>query len=170
MARAYLGLGSNLGDREKHLLGALALLRRAGVMVGATSRLYETEPWGVTGQPPYLNAACAIDTDLPPHELLATLKETERRTGRRPGLRWGPREVDLDILLYDDLIIATPSLTIPHRGMLERWSVLVPLADIAAQMRHPATGLTIGEHLAALGEPSGIAPYPPGLIGRCTLS
>lgn len=163
MTRAYLGLGSNLGRREANLKRALEELGQRGVRVESVSPIYETEPWGVLRQPRFLNAACAIRTDYPPHVLLDTLKGIEREMGRVPTQRYGPRLIDLDILLYGDLCIDTPRLTIPHPGMVERASVLVPLADIAASLRHPVTGLTVGEHLARLGTTSDVVLYPTGL-------
>jgi 2-amino-4-hydroxy-6-hydroxymethyldihydropteridine diphosphokinase len=161
--RAYLGLGTNLGDRAENIARALEALGKKGLTLCSLSRLYETEPWGVTEQPRFLNAACGIETDLAPHALLDLLKAIERELGRVPSVRYGPRAIDLDILLYGDLRIASPRLTIPHPGMLERASVLVPLAGIAPTLRHPVTGLTIAEHLRQIGSISGLALYPPGL-------
>jgi 2-amino-4-hydroxy-6-hydroxymethyldihydropteridine diphosphokinase len=165
MVRAYLGLGTNLGDREMNLGEAQAALRRHGITVYAFSPLYETKPWGLLEQPLFLNAACAAETDYPPHALLDVLKTIEREMGRVVTVRYGPRVIDLDILLYGDLCINTPRLVIPHAGMLQRASVLVPLADIAPDVRHPVSGLTIVEHLARLGATADVAPYPPGLRG-----
>ena len=159
----YLGLGANLGDRAANLFRALAALGARGILVRRVSPLYETEPWGLTEQPRFLNAACAVETTLAPAALLAALKGIERDLGRVETVRYGPRPIDLDILLYDALTIETPTLTIPHPGMLERATVLVPLADIAGVAVHPHTGRTIREHLAALGQVEGLAPYPPGL-------
>ena len=163
MVRVYLGLGANLGDRAENIARALEMLKGKGLGLLSLSQLYETEPRGVTEQPRFLNAACAMETDLAPHALLNLLKATEVKLGRVPSVRYGPRAIDLDILLYGDLRIATPRLTIPHPGMLERASVLVPLSEIAPMLRHPVTGLTIAEHLGQLGPISGVAPYPPGL-------
>jgi len=164
VVRVYLGLGANLGDRAENIARALVALKEKGLALHSLSRLYETEPWGVTEQPRFLNAACAIEADLTPHALLDLLQATEGELGRVPSVRYGPRVIDLDILLYGDLRIATPRLTIPHPGMLERASVLMPLADIASALRHPVTGVTIAEHLAQLGPISGVALYPPGLL------
>jgi 2-amino-4-hydroxy-6-hydroxymethyldihydropteridine diphosphokinase len=165
MVRVYLGLGTNLGDRETNLAEARAALLRHGITVYVFSPLYETKPWGVLEQPLFLNAACAAETDHSPHALLDVLKTIEREMGRVATVRYGPRIIDLDILLYDDLRISTPRLVIPHAGMLQRASVLVPLADVAPDVRHPVSGLTIAEHLACLGATADVAPYPPGLRG-----
>ena len=162
MVRAYLGLGSNLGNREMNIQRALRLLATHKTRVGAISPLYETEPWGMIDQPRFLNAVCALDTNYPPHALLTTLKEIEATMGRIPSMRYGPRLIDLDILLYGDQLIDTPDLKIPHPEMLRRAFVLVPLATIAPETIHPATNLTIAEHLCS-ADISGIALYPPGL-------
>ena len=163
MAHVYLGIGSNLGDREEHIREALKRLNEAGARVIKQSQLYETEPWGITDQPRFINAACLVETDLPPHALLRALKRIEREMGRVKGARYGPRIIDLDILLYDRVEMVTKALAIPHPGMLERETVLVPLAEIAPTVRHPVTGRTMAENLAMLGEITGIAVYPPGL-------
>ena len=162
MSTVYVGVGTNLGDRAGAVDEAYARLAAAGLRLVAVSPLYETEPWGLLDQPRFLNAACAIETLRPPHALLALLKSIERDMGRRTTVRNGPRVIDLDILLYDAIEISTERLTIPHRGMLERATVLIPLADIAPHVRHPLTGRTITDHMHALGPISGIAPYPPG--------
>lgn len=163
MARVYLGLGANLGDRQANIKRALALLDEKNVHVCQVSPLYETEPWGLREQPRFLNAACRVETYYVPHVLLDLLKCLEKRMGRVDTGRYGPRPIDLDILLYDNIRFDTPNLTVPHPDMLARATVLVPLADIAPHERHPRTGLTILEHLERLGAISGIAPYPPGL-------
>jgi len=165
MATVYLGLGANLGDRAAHILNALALLGRRGVTLDGLSPLYETEPWGLAGQPRFLNGACRVRTRLGPVPLLAVLKGVEHDLGRVPTVRYGPRPIDLDILLYDHRVvaIADPPLTIPHAGLLERATALVPLVDLAPDLVHPLTGRTLRAHLAALGDIRGLAPYPPGL-------
>ena len=165
MTRVYLGLGANLGDRAGQIARALEALAARGMRVIAVSPLYETEPWGLVDQPRFLNAACAIETDLEPLPLLDALQEIEHDMGRVRTVRYGPRPIDLDILLYGDRRVDLPRLTIPHPGMIERATVLVPLADIAPDVIHPVTGCTIRAHRDALGTIHGVAPYPPGLAG-----
>jgi len=154
MATVYLGLGSNLGDRRASLDAAVESLRaNPAVRVLAVSGFIETAPvGGPPGQGPYLNGAAAIETDLAPVALLAELRRIERALGRREGPRWGPRPVDLDILLYDSLVLATPDLTLPHPRLRERRFVLEPLAAIAPDARDPVTGLTVRELVARLDE------------------
>jgi 2-amino-4-hydroxy-6-hydroxymethyldihydropteridine diphosphokinase len=163
MATVYLGLGANLGARAEAIDEACARLAASGAHVVSRSPLYETEPWGITDQPRFLNAACMIETTQAPHALLLTLKAIESGMGRRVTARNGPRLIDIDILIYDAVEIGTEVLRIPHPGMLERATVLVPLNDIAPLVRHTLTGHTIGCHLAMLGRIGGLAPYPPGL-------
>ncbi|MHB1318494.1 MAG: 2-amino-4-hydroxy-6-hydroxymethyldihydropteridine diphosphokinase [Anaerolineae bacterium] len=163
MPLVYLGLGANLGSRQEAISEAYARLEAAGERIVRRSRLYETEPWGITDQPRFLNAACAIETARAPHALLATLKAIESAMGRQSTVRNGPRVIDIDILMYDAVEISTEVLRIPHPGMLERGSVLVPLNDIAPVLRHVLTGRTMRYHLALLGPTKDIAPYPPGL-------
>ena len=161
--RVYLGLGSNLADREAKVKEALDALSRNGAQVEAVSPLYETEPWGVVDQPRFLNAVCELVIARGPHAMLGLVKAIERELGRQPSVRFGPRVIDLDILLYGDVRVATPRLTIPHAGMLERASVLVPLCDIAPRRRHPVTGRTVAEHLHDLEPIRGVGRFPPGL-------
>ena len=161
MARVYLGLGTNRGEREQNMATALARLQERLRLV-AVSSLYETAPWGVTDQPPFLNAAVAAETDLPPAELLAFVKGMEREMGRQPGGRWGPRLMDIDILLYDDLVLETPDLVIPHPRLTERAFVLVPLAEIAPDAVHPVYKQTIQALLARASDREGVRLWPPG--------
>jgi 2-amino-4-hydroxy-6-hydroxymethyldihydropteridine diphosphokinase len=130
VSTAYIGLVANLGDPVESIRAAAEQLARAG-RVGARSSLYRTPAWGVTDQPPFVNAVLALETSLEPHALLAACKEIERELGRRPSFRWGPRTIDLDILAYDDRRIDEPELTIPHARLAERAFALVPLAEIA---------------------------------------
>jgi 2-amino-4-hydroxy-6-hydroxymethyldihydropteridine diphosphokinase len=151
MATVYLGLGSNLGNREANLRAALRGLCRMG-RVAAVSALYETEPVGGPAQPSFYNAACRLEIGLEPRSLLRFLRGVEHELGRRPGgERGGPRPIDLDILLYEDLVVNEEGLVIPHPRLAERPFVLVPLAEIAAEVRLPASGPTVLELLAAVG-------------------
>jgi len=151
MANAYVGLGSNLGDKTDNIRQALDMLDRAdGVSVLAVSSFYETEPEGYEDQDWFVNAAAQMQTDLPPRGLLKLLKEMEQAIGREESVRWGPRKIDLDLLLYDQLCLESQDLTIPHPRMHQRAFVLVPLAEIAAEMLHPIMEKTIGTLLGEL--------------------
>ena len=140
--RAVLALGSNLGNRLDNLQGALRRLVPS-VAVDQVSELYESDPVGPTGQPPYFNAVCAGATVLDPHSLLNAVKAIERALGRRPGPRWGPRPLDIDILLLDCVTLDTPLLTIPHPRLEERAFVLTPLADILPERVLPSSRVTV---------------------------
>jgi len=150
MAEVFLGIGSNLGLRELNCSSSIELLEKRGFIVRARSSLYETEPWGVADQPKFINMAVHITTGLPPREVLRRLKEIEREMGRTETLRWGPRIIDLDILLYDNLVLNESDLVIPHPRMHEREFVLKPLSEIAPDTVHPVTGKTIKKLLAEL--------------------
>ena len=144
MTTAYLGLGSNLGDREANLRRALSLLCQRESFT-ALSSVYETEPWGHTSQPSFLNLVCALETRLSPQELLELAHGVERELGRVLTFRNGPRTMDVDILLYGNEIVNTPSLQIPHPLIPQRAFVLVPLAEIAPGLVHPSLGKSIWE-------------------------
>lgn len=132
MSRAYLALGSNLGDRRARLQGAIDALTAAdAVRVVAVSRVYETAPVGGPPQDAFLNAVVVIDTDLDPHALLALAQGIERDARRVRAERWGPRTLDVDVLLFDDVALDDPDLVIPHPRMAERGFVLAPLRDVA---------------------------------------
>jgi 2-amino-4-hydroxy-6-hydroxymethyldihydropteridine diphosphokinase len=126
---AAIGIGSNTGDAAANVRGAFERLAELGDLV-ARSRLYRTEPWGVTDQPPFVNAAALVDTPLAPRELLAALRRIEGEQGRVTTVRWGPRVLDLDILAYPGVQLDEPDLTIPHARLRERAFALVPLAEI----------------------------------------
>ena len=141
MTRAYVGLGANLGPREVTLLRAVDMLAAAdGVEVVAVSQLRETDPVGVVDQPPFLNGAVAIDTTLAPRALLDVLLETERALGRVRAERWGPRTIDLDLLVYGDQIVDEPGLAVPHPRLAERRFALEPLADLDPALEIPGLG------------------------------
>ncbi|MCK6479983.1 MAG: pantoate--beta-alanine ligase [Planctomycetes bacterium] len=154
MTRVLLGLGSNLEPREEHIRTALDLLQERGaVRVERVSRLRETEPVGGPPQGSYLNGAALVETDLSPRDLLALIKSVEGRVGRSAtGVRWGPREVDVDILLHGDLVVQEPGLIVPHPRLTGRRFVLEPAAEIAGDFLHPVLALSIAELLRRLPE------------------
>ena len=150
MARAYVGLGANLGDREETLRRALELLAsEPGIAVVAVSTLRETDPVGYVDQPRFLNGACAVDTELGPRRLLERLLAVELVLGReRTGPRFGPRTLDLDLLLYGDDVVDEPGLTVPHPRLTERRFALEPLAELAPGLALP-DGRTVRDLLEA---------------------
>jgi 2-amino-4-hydroxy-6-hydroxymethyldihydropteridine diphosphokinase len=141
VAAAYVGLGANLGDREESIRDALRLLgERPGVTVIAVSALRETDPVGRQDQPRFLNGAAELDTTLPPRRLLDALLDVERQLGRERRERWGPRTIDLDLLLYGTERIVEPGLTVPHPRLHERRFALEPLAELAPDLDVPGRG------------------------------
>ena len=152
MTSAYIAIGANLGDRRQNIHRALDLLRgAAGVEIVCVSDLIETEAvGGPAGSPPYLNGAAAIRTILPPHDLLRILLAIEAEIGRLRQIKWEPRLIDLDLLLYDDQVVQTPDLVVPHPLMHTRRFVLEPLAQIAPDILHPVLKQTVRQLLAIL--------------------
>ncbi len=146
---AFLGLGSNMGERESYLDAARQELTCSEVRIIRVSSLYETEPVGYTDQGWFLNQVVKVETTLDPEELLSFIHEIENKLGRKRLIRWGPRVIDVDILLYENLVLDTPDLIIPHPRMYERSFVLIPLQEIAPDLVHP-DGRTTREHLEAL--------------------
>jgi 2-amino-4-hydroxy-6-hydroxymethyldihydropteridine diphosphokinase len=154
----YIALGTNLGDRLMNLEAAIGAMQPA-VHILAQSPIYQTEPWGHTEQPAFLNQVVRAETDLSPYDLLAYLKGVETTMGRTPTFRYGPRLIDLDILLYGDLVIDTPDLIVPHPHLPERAFVLVPLADLAPGFVHPKLKKTISVLLESIDR-SPVHPLP----------
>ena len=152
MARVLIGLGSNLGERLENLSRAVQRLARTeGIRVVQMAPVYAAEPIGGPPQPDFLNSVAEIETAIPPAELLRLLKTMERELGRTPSTeRWGPRVIDLDLLLYDDRVIAEPDLIVPHAQMHARRFVLEPLAQLDPALIHPVLGRPVSELLAEL--------------------
>jgi 2-amino-4-hydroxy-6-hydroxymethyldihydropteridine diphosphokinase len=152
MAIIYIGIGSNLGDKEGNCKTAIERLSENGITVKKTSSPYRTKPWGVEDQPDFVNMAVKAETNINPSELLPILKTIEKEMGRQDGVRWGPRLIDLDLLFYDDLVISCDELAIPHPLLHKREFVLLPLAEIAAEFVHPVLKATIKQLAGNFGK------------------
>ena len=168
----YLGLGSNLGCRERNLAECVRHLsgqpgspateepfQPGGLRLVRSSDVYETEPWGFAGQGPFLNCVLEISAAITPRKLLVGVKALERRLGRQPGQRYGPRAIDIDILLYGREIVDSPDLQIPHPRLHQRAFVLVPLAEIAPDLIHPSLGISIGDLAGRVGGKDGVRKW-----------
>jgi len=147
MKQVYLSLGSNVGDRVAHIRKALELLPSAGMVVRRVSSFYQTEPVDYLPQRWFVNCVAEVGTELMPLRLLRVLQALERSLGRRPGIPKGPRPIDIDILLYENVVVRSSVLTIPHARLSRRRFVLVPLRELAAHLRHPVTQRTVLEML-----------------------
>jgi 2-amino-4-hydroxy-6-hydroxymethyldihydropteridine diphosphokinase len=156
--KAFLGLGSNQGDRARMLARARDLLAGPDLHIARASHVYESAPWGVTDQPWFLNQVLEVRTALAPHPLLERCRGVETRLGRVRPSRWGPRTIDVDILLYDDVVMSTAALTIPHRRLRERAFVLIPLAEIDPGLRLPG-GERIADLLAGLPDQGSVRAF-----------
>lgn len=160
MSNIYLALGTNIGDREKNLRDAISLLSQSGVRIIKTSSIYETEPVDYLDQPWFLNAVVEAQTELSAAQLLATLRNIESQMGSKKPFAKGPRLIDLDILLYGNETIEEPDLQVPHPRMLQRNFVLVPLAEIAPNLRHPSWSATASEVLTHSSDRSIVRKHP----------
>ena len=174
---AYLGLGTNLGERRKNLERAAELLFRsplrplnpgqlgpkAHLQPIRSSSVYETAPWGYANQPDFLNCVLEVETSLTPDQLLDITQEVEREMGREWSARYGPRVIDVDILFHGASIVEQANLQIPHPRLHQRAFVLVPLAELAPELAHPVLGLTVREMLYEVDGKSGVKPWGPPL-------
>ena len=180
---AYLGLGSNLGQRDENLATAIRRLGDGPVRTGVSqvqnipsawstpsklqvlraSSVYETSPWGIEDQPDFLNCVVEVCTGLSPDELLEHIKVVERELGRQPGLRYGPRLIDVDILLYGDVTLNLPDLQIPHPRLHQRAFALIPLAELDRQLSHPTFHATVGEMVDRVDGREGVVVWGPPL-------
>jgi 2-amino-4-hydroxy-6-hydroxymethyldihydropteridine diphosphokinase len=151
MTKVYAGLGSNLGDKRENIIKAIDRLDAyKEICVKEESGFYNTAPVGGPLQPDYVNCVIGLETEIDPQTLLKEFKKIEIELGRKPGVRWGPRAVDIDILLYGDRIVDDYNLKIPHERMHERVFVLEPLCEISPNIKHPVSGISISELLEKL--------------------
>lgn len=150
MHKVYLLLGSNLGDRNKNIEVAISELKDCGIIISKMSSFYNTKPWGYTEQPDFLNQAIECFTNLGAVELLREIKKIEKKLGRKNNIKYGPRIIDIDIIFYDDLILKSEELTIPHPLMHERYFVLKPLSEIAPDFVHPELKISVKNLLEKL--------------------
>jgi 2-amino-4-hydroxy-6-hydroxymethyldihydropteridine diphosphokinase len=151
MTKVYAGLGSNLGDKRENIIKAIDRLDAyKEICVKEKSGFYNTAPVGGPLQPDYVNCVLGLETEIEPQTLLKEFKKIEIELGRKPGVRWGPRAVDIDILLYGDRIVDDYNLKIPHERMHERVFVLEPLCEISPNIKHPVSGISISELLEKL--------------------
>lgn len=151
MFSAYIGIGSNLGDRIDNCLNALKAILEFST-INTVSSFYETEPVGRENQPKFINAVAKVSTSLSHHELLDSLKSIEREMGRKAGSKWSPRTIDLDVLFYENLVIESEDLTIPHKELHKRKFVLKPLCEIESDLEHPVLKQTVGSLLTDLND------------------
>ena len=164
--RVYLALGSNQGDRRAHLAAGVAALRNRGIHPLASSSVYRTEPVGGPDQPEYLNAVLEAETVLPPEQVLQRALEAESQQGRRRGdgePNWGPRPLDVDLLLYEDQVLVSATLQVPHPRMHLRRFVLVPLHDLCPDRRPPGQAKTVRDMLQACRDQAAVVPDGPPL-------
>lgn len=161
MKRVFLSLGSNLGDRSGNIARALEALGAAGIEVLRVSSFYRTEPVEFRQQPWFVNCAAEVETELLPLQLLKAVQKVERDLGRRRSINKGPRKIDIDILLYENVVVRSAALTIPHERMAERRFVLVPLRELEAGLRHPVTERTVAEMLNETADSSQVIRIDP---------
>ncbi|HAK88155.1 MAG TPA: 2-amino-4-hydroxy-6-hydroxymethyldihydropteridine diphosphokinase [Nitrospiraceae bacterium] len=150
MAIVYIGIGSNIGNRQANCAGAVEELKSKGITVKKISSMHETEPWGLKEQPKFINMAVEAETSMSPEELLSAIKDIEEDMGRKETVKWGPRIMDLDILFYDDIVIDMEHLHIPHPLLHKRDFVLNPLSEIAPGKLHPVLRKTVDQLKEAL--------------------
>jgi 2-amino-4-hydroxy-6-hydroxymethyldihydropteridine diphosphokinase len=167
MKRVFLSLGSNLGDRSGNIQKALNELAAAGIAVRRVSSFYRTEPVEYRQQPWFVNCVAEVATELLPMQLLSAVQRVEHSLGRRRGISKGPRKIDIDILLYENAVVRSAALNIPHESMAERRFVLVPLRELEAGIRHPVTELTVLEMLNSTADTSQVIRInPSGAAGE----